>query len=91
LTVQLSVVRRDELRREVAGLLERIAILVRGRALLRRAGLDPDELEAVDAEIRRLHDLLAVASRESAAAESAPPGPGEDGFEADLSHTTERS
>jgi hypothetical protein len=66
-------VRRAQLRREVDELLEHIAALVRGRAFLRRAGLERWELRALDEEIRRLHDRLADASRLSALAESAEP------------------
>lgn len=63
--------RREQLRREVSDLLEQLAALVRGRAFLRRAGLEALELRTLDEEIRRLHYRLADVSRLSAAAESA--------------------
>jgi hypothetical protein len=62
--------RREQLRREVGDLLEQIAALVRGRAFLRRAGIEPRELRAIDDEIGRLHRRLARAARLSAVAES---------------------
>ena len=70
-TLRMSGERREQLRREVVDLLEQIAALVRGRAFLRRAGLEPRELRALDDEIHRLHYRLADASRLSAVAESA--------------------
>lgn len=62
--------RRAQLRREVADLVEQIAALVRGRAFLRRAGIEPREIGVLDDEIRRLQGRLAEASRLSALAES---------------------
>jgi hypothetical protein len=61
---------RAQLRREVADLVEQIAALVRGRAFLRRAGIEPREIGVLDDEIRRLQERLADASRLSALAES---------------------
>jgi hypothetical protein len=58
--------RRDPADVEVADLLEQIAALVRGRAFLRRAGIDARELRALDDEIGRLQYRLADASRRSA-------------------------
>ena len=62
--------RRAQLRREVADLVEQIAALVRGRAFLRRAGIEPREIRVLDDEIGRLQQRLAEASRRSAVAES---------------------
>ena len=58
--------RRARAQVEVADLLEQIAALVRGRAFLRRAGIDAWELRALDDEIGRLQYRLADASRRSA-------------------------
>ena len=62
--------RREQLRREVADLVEQIAALVRGRAFLRRAGIEPREIRVLDVEIGRLQQRLAETSRLSAVAES---------------------
>lgn len=68
--LRVSGERRAQLRREVADLVEQIAALVRGRAFLRRAGIEPQEIRVLDDEIGRLQQRLAEASRRSAVAES---------------------